>query len=240
MRTEDFIARCKLLSLLRTLPDRDLTSDERLQLISAFRLFVRQIAHRARTEESKLDLLRLYACLRTAFKYLKVHRSVPTKEQGYFLDAALSFLETERRIVLLQLRYPAATAAEPPKNEVPLAWSSAFTLADLMEVVVALHTLGAVRKPRNLQGSGTGVRALPERLDSQSGSLPLYDDQPQTAPHEVSRYDAGGSRRAESALTKAHPKGAPDERPRTATTGHEAFLWNHVLFWRQISTPYAT
>ena len=92
MRTEDFIARCKLLSLLRTLPDRDLTSDERLQLISAFRLFVRQIAHRARTEESKLDLLRLYACLRTAFKYLKVHRSVPTKEQGYFLDAALSFL----------------------------------------------------------------------------------------------------------------------------------------------------
>ena len=112
MRTEDFIARCKLLSLLRTLPDRDLTSDERLQLISAFRLFVRQIAHRTRTEESKLDLLRLYACLRTAFKYLKVHRSVPTKEQGYFLDAALSFLETERRIVLLQLRYPAATAAE--------------------------------------------------------------------------------------------------------------------------------
>lgn len=106
MRTEDFIARCKLLSLLRTLPDRDLTSDERLQLISAFRLFVRQIAHRTRTEESKLDLLRLYACLRTAFKYLKVHRSVPTKEQGYFLDAALSFLETERRIVLLQLRYP--------------------------------------------------------------------------------------------------------------------------------------
>ena len=78
MRTEDFIARCKLLSLLRTLPDRDLTSDERLQLISAFRLFVRQIAHRTRTEESKLDLLRLYACLRTAFKYLKVHRSVPT------------------------------------------------------------------------------------------------------------------------------------------------------------------
>ena len=55
MRTEDFIARCKLLSLLRTLPDRDLTSDERLQLISAFRLFVRQIAHRARTEESKLQ-----------------------------------------------------------------------------------------------------------------------------------------------------------------------------------------
>lgn len=130
------------------------------------------------------------------------------------------------------------------KNEVPLAWSSAFTLADLMEVIVALHTLGAVRKPngtpRNLQGSGTGVRALPKRLDSQSGSLPLYDDQPQTAPHEVSRYDAGGSRRAESALTKAHPKGAPDERPRTATTGHEAFLWNHTLFWRQISTPYAT
>ena len=35
----------------------------------------------------------------------------------------------------------------PPKNEVPLAWSSAFTLADLMEVIVALHTLGAVRKP---------------------------------------------------------------------------------------------
>ena len=104
MRTEDFIARCKLLSLLRTLPDRDLTSDERLQLISAFRLFVRQIAHRARTEESKLDLLRLYACLRTAFEYLKVHRSVPTKEQGYFLDAALSFLETERRIVLLPSR----------------------------------------------------------------------------------------------------------------------------------------
>lgn len=33
------------------------------------------------------------------------------------------------------------------ENEVPLAWSSAFTLADLMEVVVALHTLGAVRKP---------------------------------------------------------------------------------------------
>ena len=107
MRTEDFIARCKLLSLLRTLPDRDLTSDERLQLISAFRLFVRQIAHRARTEESKLDLLRLYACLRTAFKYLKVHRSVPTKEQGYFLDA---------------------TAAEPPKTRsrllgrVPSRW----------------------------------------------------------------------------------------------------------------------
>lgn len=42
---------------------------------------------------------------------------------------------------------PRATAAEPPKNEVPLAWSSAFTLADLMEVIVALHTLGAVRKP---------------------------------------------------------------------------------------------
>ena len=146
MRTEDFIARCKLLSLLRTLPDRDLTSDERLQLISAFRLFVRQIGHRARTEESKLDLLRLYACLRTAFEYLKVHRPISAKEQEYVLDAALSFLETERRIVLLQLRYPAA-AAEPPRNEVPLAWSSAFTLADLMEVIVALHTLGAVRKP---------------------------------------------------------------------------------------------
>lgn len=49
-------------------------------------------------------------------------------------------------IVLLQ-RVIRGDGCEPPKNEVPLAWSSAFTLADLMEVVVALHTLGAVRKP---------------------------------------------------------------------------------------------
>lgn len=145
MRTEDFIARCKLLSLLRTLPDRDLTSDERLQLISAFRLFVRQIAHRTRTEESKLDLLRLYACLRTAFKYLKVHRSVPTKEQGYFLDAALSFLETERRIVLLQLQLPAGDGCRAAEKRGPACLSSAFTLADLMEVIVAAAHIG--RRP---------------------------------------------------------------------------------------------
>lgn len=143
MKPKNFLAQCQLLALLQA--SGDSSPDAPGQLAEAFDRFAQQLAHAARTSKSSPDLLRLYAFLRVSFKHLRVGRNLPSEEE-FYVEAALSYLENERNLLLLRIRFP---SAEDPKKECqdePIQWSATYSQTDLMELLSALHAAGAIRR----------------------------------------------------------------------------------------------
>lgn len=145
MKPKNFIAHCELLTLLRS----DIQSTDPTQgaegLATAFERFAQQLSRVAKATDSTNELLRLYAYLRLVFRELKSGREIPPK-QNFYIEAALSYLEAERHLLLLQIRFPALKSTADSTAGNNIIWSAAYTQTDLMELISALHAAGAINR----------------------------------------------------------------------------------------------
>lgn len=142
--TKKLMSRCELLKLLESLESGVPSTAEHRKLAEALERFALELARTSRREGSKIELLRMYATLRRAFLRLKNAQDFSGHRERY-VEAALSCLETEERLLLLQIRYPGIDAGGSGGKS-PLMWSAAYTPTDLMELISALHAADAIRK----------------------------------------------------------------------------------------------
>lgn len=143
MKPKKFIAHCELLALLRS-NECETMPEAPQRLAAAFDRFADRLTRAAGKTESPHEMLRLYAYLRLVFRELKTGKKQPGKGR-FYIEAALSYLEAERHLLLLQIRFPALMpSADPARGNI--TWSSAYTHTDLMELISALHAAGAICK----------------------------------------------------------------------------------------------
>lgn len=145
MNAQKIISECDLFNLLRMSEDL-FSSVETCELMEkAINHFTTRITRLSNKQQSKTELLRLYANLRGRLERMKLsYADYPVKLM--YLNSVISYLDVERRIVLLQLRYPILTTERKPRCRSPFYWSSAYTPTDLMEMVSALHAAGVICK----------------------------------------------------------------------------------------------
>lgn len=142
MKPSKFIAHCELIDLLRS---NDSKPEGPGCLAHAFERFAQQLSRVARKTDSTNELLRLYAYLRLVFRNLKSGKELLEQEK-FFIEAALSYLETERQLLLLQVRFPTVKPVAKGVVKSDITWSAAYTHTDLMELISALHEAGAICK----------------------------------------------------------------------------------------------
>lgn len=92
-----------------------------------------------------IDQLRLLAHLCGYLERMKYRYAEEPIKKGYF-ETIIAHVEIERRILLVQLRYPALATQQSKHIRSPYYWSAEYTLTDLMELISALHASGAIRK----------------------------------------------------------------------------------------------
>lgn len=145
MKPKNFIAHCDLISLLRSDTQRIDPTQRAEGLARAFERFAQQLSRVAKATDSTNELLRLYAYLRLVFRELRSGREMLPK-QNFYIEAALSYLEAERHLLLLQIRFPALKTPAEAATGSNITWSTAYTQTDLMELISALHAAGAITR----------------------------------------------------------------------------------------------
>ena len=135
MKATKIISECELFRLF-SLCGEAFSSDEiSARLEAAIEHFVERISRLLR-KRPVIDQLRLLAHLCGYLERMKYRYAEEPIKKGYF-ETIIAHVEIERRILLVQLRYPALA---------PYYWSAEYTLTDLMELISALHASGAIRK----------------------------------------------------------------------------------------------
>ena len=135
MKATKIISECELFRLF-SLCGEAFSSDEiSTRLETAIEHFV----------EPVIDQLRLLAHLCGYLERMKYRYAEEPIKKGYF-ETIIAHVEIERRILLVQLRYPALATRQSKHIRSPYYWSAEYTLTDLMELISALHASGAIRK----------------------------------------------------------------------------------------------
>ena len=130
MKATKIISECELFRLF-SLCGEAFSSDEiSTRLETAIEHFVERISRLLR-KRPVIDQLRLLAHLCGYLERMKYRYAEEPIKKGYF-ETIIAHVEIERRILLVQLRYPAL--------------ATRHTLTDLMELISALHASGAIRK----------------------------------------------------------------------------------------------
>lgn len=137
MKATKIISECELFRLF-SLCGEAFSSDEiSARLEAAIEHFVERISRLLR-KRPVIDQLRLLAHLCGYLERMKYRYAEEPIKKGYF-ETIIAHVEIERRILLVQLRYP-ALATQQSKH------IRSYTLTDLMELISALHASGAIRK----------------------------------------------------------------------------------------------
>ena len=135
MKATKIISECELFRLF-SLCGEAFSSDEiSTRLETAIEHFVERISRQ----------LRLLAHLCGYLERMKYRYAEEPIKKGYF-ETIIAHVEIERRILLVQLRYPALATRQSKHIRSPYYWSAEYTLTDLMELISALHASGAIRK----------------------------------------------------------------------------------------------
>lgn len=144
MKATKIISECELFRLF-SLCGEAFSSDEiSARLEAAIEHFVERISRLLR-KRPVIDQLRLLAHLCGYLERMKYRYAEEPIKKGYF-ETIIAHVEIERRILLVQLRYPALATQQSKHIRSPYYWSAEYTLTDLMELISALHASGAIRK----------------------------------------------------------------------------------------------
>lgn len=144
MKATKIISECELFRLF-SLCGEAFSSDEiSTRLETAIEHFVERISRLLR-KRPVIDQLRLLAHLCGYLERMKYRYAEEPIKKGYF-ETIIAHVEIERRILLVQLRYPALATRQSKHIRSPYYWSAEYTLTDLMELISALHASGAIRK----------------------------------------------------------------------------------------------
>ena len=133
MKATKIISECELFRLF-SLCGEAFSSDEiSTRLETAIEHFVERISRLLR-KRPVIDQLRLLAHLCGYLERMKYRYAEEPIKKGYF-ETIIAHVEIERRILLVQLRYPALATRQSKHIRSPYYWSAEYTLTDLMELI---------------------------------------------------------------------------------------------------------
>lgn len=145
MKASKLILECELHDLFGISDDLFSTHETLVRLEEAIDRFTSSLRRLAKTNLSKVEFLRFLAAIRGVLVRMRSnYLNQPAKL--VYLDSLLTSIDVERRIVLLQLRYPVLSDSDKVRTCSPFFWSEEFCATDLIELVSSLHAAQAIRK----------------------------------------------------------------------------------------------